>query len=71
MLARESNLINLLLILIYAGIGTFLAFAFAAFQLTGSTAISMIAALVCSGILITWFASELEKIRVEDSMSPG
>ncbi|MBN2590020.1 MAG: hypothetical protein JXA96_09165 [Sedimentisphaerales bacterium] len=68
MLTRESNLVNLLLVLVYAAIGTFLAFVFTAFQLTGVAAVSLVAALVCSSILITWLAGELEKLRVEDSL---
>ena len=68
MLAHESNFINLLVVLIYAGIGTLLAFVFTAFQLTGATAVSLVAAFVCSSILITWLAGELERLRVEDSL---
>ena len=58
MLAHESNFI----------IGTLLAFVFTAFQLTGATAVSLVAAFVCSSILITWLAGELERLRVEDSL---
>lgn len=67
MLARESNFINAILIIIYSGIGFLLAVGLAAFQFTWITAIMLLAALVFSVCIIIWLASELEKIRVQDS----
>ena len=67
MLVHESNLVNVILLIIYSGIGFLLAVGLAAFQFTWITAIMLIAALVLSGCTTTWLASELEKMRVQDS----
>ena len=67
MLAHESNLVNSILVIIYSGIGLLLAVGLAASQFTWVTATMLIAALVFSVCIIIWFASELEKIRVQDS----
>ena len=67
MLAQESNLVNAILIIIYSGIGLLLAIGLAAFQFTWITAMMIITALVFSVCIIIWLASELEKMRVQDS----
>ena len=69
MLAKESNLVNAILIIIYSGIGFLLAVGLVAFQFTWVIDIMLIAALVFSVCIIIWLAGELEKIRVQDSFS--
>lgn len=66
-LAYESNLVNAVLIILYSGLGLLLAFIFAGFQFTWITAILLIMALILSAAWIIWLASELEKLRVEDT----
>ena len=67
MLSHESNLVNAILVIIYSGIGLLLAVGLAAFQFTWITAMMIITALVFSVCIIIWLASELEKMRVQDS----
>jgi len=69
MLARESNLANAVLIVIYSGLGFLLAFVFAAFQFTWFIAIMLVLALAFSAAMIIWLAGELEKIRIQDTFS--
>ena len=69
MLAQESNLVNAILVIIFSGIGLLLAVGLAAVQFTWITAMMIIAALVFSVCIIIWLASELEKMRVQDSFS--
>jgi len=71
MLARESNLVNAILIIIYSGLGLLLAFVFAAFQFSKLTDVMLIAAVIFSVLFIVWLAGELEKMRIQDTFSAG
>jgi hypothetical protein len=68
-LARESNLANTILLIIYCCLGLLIAVVFTAFNFTLITAIMLVLALVFSASMIIWLASELEKIRLEDAFS--
>lgn len=68
-LVHESNLINAGLIIVYSLVGFIMAFVFAAFQLTWIISIILLAAIVLSACIIIRLASELEKLRVQDSWS--
>jgi hypothetical protein len=67
MLACESNLVNFALIVIYSGIGLSLGFIFSAFQFTWVVCVFLVISGIFSAGMITWLASELEKMRVQDS----
>jgi hypothetical protein len=67
MLAHESNLVNAILIIIYSGVGFLLAVVFTAFQFNWHSTVMLIMALILSASMIIWLASELEKVRVQDS----
>lgn len=66
-LARESNLANAALVVVYSSLGLLSAFGFVGFQFGWLSAIMLIAALLLSAGMIVWLAGELEKLRVQDT----
>lgn len=70
-LARESNLANGIVIVVYSGLGLLAAIVFTAFQFAWFTAVVLTLALVFSAAMIIWLAGELEKIRVQDAFNSG
>lgn len=68
MLAKESNLVNTFVIILYSALGLLLAFGLAAFQFGWAIAILTGAAVAFSAAMIIRLAGELEKLRVQESL---
>ncbi len=67
-LQLESNGVNGMMVAAFCLIGLVMAFVLSAFQFTWGTALSLIGAFLVSGGTIVWLASQLEEMRVRDSM---
>jgi len=67
-LLLESNAVNGMMVGGFCLIGLVIAFVLSAFQLTSGTLLSLIGAFLVSGGTIVWLASQLEEMRVRDSL---